>query len=70
MSIKVKQCLVSPTTSPKFSAEIGDTVLFKSNQGHLDEVEIVSIRGDIVDCVDSRGTRFDINATDILAVCM
>lgn len=70
MSIKVKQCLVSPTTSPKFTAGVGDTVLVKRDQGHFDEVEIVSIRGDRVDCIDSAGTRLDIQADEVLAVCM
>ena len=69
MSIKVKYCLVSPTTSPKFTAEVGDTVLVKSDQGHFDEVEVVSMRGDWVDCVNSAGTRFEIKTADILAVC-
>lgn len=70
MSIKVKQCLVSPTTSPKFTADVGDTVLVKTDKGHFDEVEIISILGDRVDCVDSAGTHLDIKAVEIIAVCI
>ena len=70
MSINVKQCLVSPTTNPKFTADIGDTVLIKNDQGHLEEVEIISIRGDQVGCTDSTGSHLDIQANRVLAVCI
>ncbi|HQC94702.1 MAG TPA: hypothetical protein PK306_03210 [Aquabacterium sp.] len=70
MSVKVNQCLVSPTKHPKFTADVGDMVLVRVDQGRFAEVEIVLILGNRVDCVDPMGNRIEIQADEILALCV
>lgn len=70
MSVKVTQCLVSLTTKPKFTADIGDTVLIKSEYGYFGEVEIISINGSMVEVIGPTGTSLTIPEDSVLAVCM
>lgn len=45
-SIKIKNCLVSPSKIPRFDAAVGDRVYYRDEKGQITEGLIRAISGD------------------------
>lgn len=66
--IPVKMCCHSTETSPKFSADVGDTVLVKNSSGLFQELTIQGLVGEILRCQDIHGAVVEISPNQIKVV--
>lgn len=68
--IPVTMCCHSTKSGPKFSAEIGDTVLVTTSEGLLQELTIQALGELHLQCLDVRGALVEISPSEIKAVYM
>lgn len=68
--VAVKMCLHSSKGKPRFSALTGDTLLVRVNGTSIQEVVVVALHQNLVECSDAQGSLIQVPHTSIIAVCV